>query len=80
MCGRLILIVMLIFTNTFNSQVQRDGVTVSSIPVNVAQGEVTISDLSPDTQYSFTILAANQLGRDILEDVGNTTSGRFGTV
>ena len=63
---------------TYNTtQVQRGGVTISSIPVDDPQGQLTISDLDPDTRYTFTILAANELGENMLVDTGNTTLGIF---
>lgn len=48
---------------------------VRSIPVDVPQGQLTVTGLDPDTRYTFTILAANELGENVLVDTENTTSG-----
>lgn len=58
-------------------QVWKEEVLVSTSPVDAPQGQKRISDLDPDTLYSFIIVAINELGESRLEKSVSTYLGNL---
>ena len=70
---------MPIFTKTGpTSQVQGINETVLILHLDVAEEETIVSDLDPETQYTFTLLAVNPLGSDSHQVKQRTSLGMLG--